>query len=337
MTSSKKRIAVLTSGGDAPGMNAAIRAVVRCGVANGFEVIGVERGYYGLMRGHFVEFTAQMIDDNLHRGGTMLRSARAEEFKTVEGRKVAVEHLKRAGVDGLVVIGGDGSFAGALELWRMGVKTVGIPATIDNDVNGTDVSIGFDTAVNTVIHAVNQLRDTAYSHDRVYVVEVMGRNSGYIALYSGLAVGADAILIPEFPEAVEALCSKIDQVHKAGKAHSIVIVAEGVAGGAGSARRFEDSAGFQIAKLISENTGHETRVTVLGHLQRGGSPTASDRLIASRLGEAAVRLLARGIGGRMVGIRGNDVVDLPLEEAIGRQKPINRDFYELANFLTAVM
>lgn len=337
MSLAKKRIAVLTSGGDAPGMNAAIRSVVRCGVASNLEVIGVERGYYGLMRGHFVEFTSRVIDENLHRGGTLLRSARAEEFKTEEGRQVAIDHLKRAGVEGLVVIGGDGSFAGALELWRMGVNTVGIPATIDNDIAGTDSSIGFDTAVNTVIYAVNQLRDTAYSHDRVYVVEVMGRDSGYIALYSGLAVGADAILIPEMPEEIHTLCAKLDQAHQAGKAHSIVIVAEGFVDGPSSDRRFEESAGFQVAKLIRENTGHETRVTILGHLQRGGSPSASDRLIASRLGEAAVRLITRGIGGRMVGIQGNRVVDAPLEDAISQTKPINREYYELASFLTAVM
>lgn len=328
---------MLTSGGDAPGMNAAIRSVVRCGHALGFDVIGVERGYYGLMRGHFVEFSAAVIEENLHRGGTLLRSARDDTFKTPEGRAKAIEHLKRAEVDGLVVIGGDGSFAGALALSREGVCTVGIPGTIDNDIAGTEISIGFDTAVNTVIQAVNQLRDTAYSHDRVYVVEVMGRNSGYIALYSGLASGADAILIPEIPEDLDNLCARLDEVHKAGKAHSIVIVAEGVGGVPSSTRRHEDSAGFRVAQYITEHSGHETRVTILGHLQRGGSPTASDRLLASRLGEAAVRLLANGVSGRMVGIQQSRVVDVPLEEAIGKPKPIDREYYELATYLTALV
>lgn len=337
MTPVKRRIAVLTSGGDAPGMNAAIRSVVRCGTALNFEVIGVERGYYGLMRGHFVEFSQSILDENLHRGGTLLRSARDDEFKTVEGRAKAINHLKDAGIEGLVVIGGDGSFAGAVALSQEGVPTVGIPGTIDNDIACTEYSIGFDTAVNTVIHAVNQLRDTAYSHDRVYVVEVMGRNSGYIALYSGLAVGADAIMIPEIPEDLDNLCEKIDQVHAAGKAHSIVIVAEGVGGSPSATQRHEESAGFRVAKYITENSGHEVRVTILGHLQRGGSPTANDRLLASRLGEAAVRLLSRGISGRMVGIHENRVVDVPLEDAIGHPKPINREYYDLATFLTAVI
>lgn len=318
-------------------MNAAIRSVVRCGNAHNFDVIGVERGYYGLMRGCFVEFSPAVLDENLHRGGTLLRSARSNEFKTPEGRAQAMRHLQEAGVDGLVVIGGDGSFAGALALAREGVLTVGIPGTIDNDIACTELSIGFDTAVNTVIHAVNQLRDTAYSHDRVYVVEVMGRNSGYIALYSGLAVGADAIMIPEIPEDLDNLCAKLDQVHNAGKAHSIVIVAEGVGGLPSSTRRHDESAGFRVAQYITENSHHETRVTILGHLQRGGSPTASDRLLASRLGEAAVRLISRGITGRMVGIQENRVVDVPLEDAIGHPKPINREYYELANFLTAVV
>ena len=337
MTQNRRRIAVLTSGGDAPGMNAAIRSVVLCGTALNFEVIGVERGYDGLMRGSFVEFSQRVLDENLHRGGTLLRSARSHEFMTREGRAQAIEHLRRAGIEGLVVIGGDGSFAGALALDREGMPTVGIPGTIDNDIACTDVSIGFDTALNTVIHAVNQLRDTAYSHDRVYVVEVMGRNSGYIALYSGLAVGAEAILIPEIPEDLDNLVAKIDQVHKAGKAHSIVIVAEGVGGVPSSPRRYEESAGFRVAQYISEHSHHETRVTILGHLQRGGSPTASDRLLASRLGEAAVRLLARGVSGRMVGIQQNRVVDVPLEDAIGKPKPIDREYYELASLLTAVV
>lgn len=337
MTQPRKRIAVVTSGGDAPGMNAAIRAVVRCGVANNFEVVGIERGYYGLIRGHFIEFSSVMVDDILHRGGTVLRSARAEEFKTPEGRQQAVDQMNKAGISGLVVIGGDGSLAGALELSRLGITTVGIPATIDNDIAGTDVSIGFDTAVNTVIDAVNQLRDTAYSHDRVYVVEVMGRNSGYIALYSGLAVGAEAILIPEKQPDFSAVCARLDKAHQAGKAHSIVVVAEGVGGDPQASRRIDESAAFQVASYITQNTSHETRVTILGHLQRGGSPTAGDRLLALRLGEAAMRLLSSGVGGRMVGIQADCVVDIPIDEALSQQKPINREYYELASFLTAVM
>lgn len=337
VTQSKQRLAVVTSGGDAPGMNAAIRAVVRCGVASGYEVWGVERGYYGLIRGHYEPFTVRSVDSILHRGGTVLRSAREESFKTAEGQMLAVQHLKEENISALIVIGGDGSLAGAETLAQQGIQVIGIPATIDNDIVGTETCIGFDTAINTVIHTVNQLRDTAYSHDRVYVVEVMGRDSGYIALYSGVAAGAEAILIPEEPIDLAEVCSRLDAAHENGKAHSIVIVAEGVGGTPQAARKMSESAGFRVASYINEHTDHETRVTILGHLQRGGSPTAGDRLLASRFGEKAVKLITQGVSGQMVAVQSGQVVNIPLRDVLNRVKPINREYYQLANSLTAIL
>lgn len=330
------KLAVLTSGGDAPGMNAAIRSVVRCGLAAGFDVVGVERGYYGLMRGDFVEFSPRTIDDIVHRGGTVLKSARADEFRTEEGRERALAHLRRAGITGLVAIGGDGTLRGALHLAKAGIPTIGIPGTIDNDIPCTDMSIGFDTAVNTVLNAVNHIRDTAVSHERVYVVEVMGRNSGYIALYAGLAAGAEAILIPEQPVDLVALCRRLERAQAMGKTHSIIIVAEGVGGDPVSGRTSDESAAFRVASEIHRITANETRVTVLGHLQRGGSPTAADRILANRFGEAAVRLLAQGHSGRMVGVQGNRIVDMPIEEALNMTRPIDEAYYDLADRLSAM-
>lgn len=333
-----KKVAILTSGGDAPGMNPAIRAAMRCAVAKGCEVVGVERGYHGLIYGSFIPFNVHDVDIMVHRGGTILKSARSDEFRTPEGRQKAVEELNKAGITGVIVIGGDGSFQGAQHLDRLGIPVIGIPGTIDNDIAGTDYSIGFDTAVNTVVEAVNKIRDTASSHERISVVEVMGRRAGYIALNSGLAAGAEAILIPEMPVDLTALSQRLQRAYEIGKAHSIVIVAEGVhdvpeldddsAAGA--------SIAFRIADRITRLTSYETRVTVLGHLQRGGSPTAADRILASRLGWAAVDLLMQGASGRMVGVQNDQIVDLTLQEALDGEKQIDRELYNLADLLAAM-
>lgn len=333
---SEGKWAVLTSGGDAPGMNAAIRSVVRCGLAAGFDVVGVERGYQGLMRGDFVEFSPRTIDDIVHRGGTILKSARSDEFRTNQGRERALAHMRRAGITGLVAIGGDGTFRGALHLSHAGMPTIGVPGTIDNDIPCTDMTIGFDTAVNTVINAINHIRDTAVSHERVYVVEVMGRNSGYLALYSGLAAGAEAILIPEEPIDLDAVSRRLERAQAMGKTHSIIIVAEGVGGDPVSGRSSDESAAFRVASEINRKTNNETRVTVLGHLQRGGSPTAADRILANRMGEAAVRLLMQGASGRMVGVQGNRIVDMPIDQALKMTRPIDRAYYDLADRLSAM-
>lgn len=325
-----KRIGVLTSGGDAPGMNAAIRAVVRTALAKGVEVIGVERGYLGLLRGEFRELTSQSVSDIVHRGGTVLKSARSERFQTEEGLSQGIACLRDAGIEGLVVIGGDGSFRGALALTRRGVPCVGVPATIDNDIGCTDASIGFDTAVNTVIDGINKIRDTATSHERTYVVEVMGRNSGYIALWSGLAGGAESILIPEVPYDIDEVCQRIIASHDAGKTHSIIVVAEGLLG---DPHARAESTGFLIGRLIREKTGFEVRVTVLGHLQRGGNPTAADRILALRLGSRAAELVIDGEGGKMVGAVHNEVVAFDIETALSQSKQINLAYHRLSEIL----
>ncbi|MCG0274804.1 MAG: 6-phosphofructokinase [Thermosediminibacteraceae bacterium] len=317
-----KRIAVLTSGGDAPGMNAAIRAVVRSAIYNGMEVYGIRRGYAGLLSADFVEMDLRTVGDIIHRGGTILRTARSEEFKTPEGMEKALENLKTLGIEGLVVIGGDGSFRGAIELSKRGVATIGIPATIDNDIPFTDYSIGFDTAINTVVEAVNKIRDTATSHERTFIIEVMGRESGHIALYSGLACGAETILVPEIPYTIEDVCEKVVTGLKRGKLHTIIILAEG----AGNA--------FDVGKKIKDITGFETRVTVLGHLQRGGTPTAFDRILASQMGGKAVELLKSGLSNKMVGWVRGELVVTDLEKILTTQKTFNKELFELANILS---
>ncbi|MCF6094275.1 6-phosphofructokinase [Microaerobacter geothermalis] len=317
-----KRIAVLTSGGDAPGMNAAIRAVVRRGIFNNLEIFGVRHGYQGLMEGSFVPLELGSVGDIIHRGGTILYSARSEKFKTEEGQKSALDQLKGNGIEGLIVIGGDGSFRGALQLTKKGFPTIGIPGTIDNDIPCTDFTLGFDTAVNTVIDAIDKIRDTATSHERTYVIEVMGRDAGDIALWSGLAGGAESILIPEAETNLDDLCQRLIQGHKRGKKHSIIIVAEGV------------SSGSEIGNLIRERTGFETRVTVLGHIQRGGSPSAFDRLLGSRMGAEAVDLLLAGEAGVMVGIQNNHMIAVPFEEALSQTHQPSLDLYDLARTLS---
>lgn len=318
-----KRIAVLTSGGDAPGMNAAVRAVTRKAIFEGLEVYGVYNGYQGLIEGDLVELNLGSVGDIIQRGGTFLRSARCPEFRTEEGRAKAVEQLKKYHIDALVVIGGDGSYRGAQKLTELGFPTIGLPGTIDNDIPGTDATIGFDTALNTALDAIDKIRDTASSHERTYVIEVMGRDAGDIALYAGLAGGAESILVPERPEDLSSIVERINSGVARGKKHSIVVVAEG----AGSAE--------EVGKLIAEKTNSETRVTILGHIQRGGSPTAADRVLASRMGAYAIDILLEGKAGRVVGIRAGKMMDLDIDEALDHNKhTIDMQLIDLSNQLS---
>ncbi|GKU81549.1 6-phosphofructokinase [Niallia sp. NCCP-28] len=317
-----KRIGVLTSGGDAPGMNAAIRAVVRKAIYHDIEVIGVVGGYAGLISGNFKKLEVGSVGDIIHRGGTFLFSARCEEFKTKEGQQKGIEQLKKHNIDGLVVIGGDGSYMGAKALTEQGYPCVGVPGTIDNDIPGTEFTIGFDTALNTVIDAIDKIRDTATSHERTFIIEVMGRNAGDIALWAGLAGGAETILIPEETYNLEEIITRLKKGSERGKKHSIIVVAEGV------------NSGVEIGRQIEENTDFDTRVSVLGHMQRGGSPTAADRVLASRLGSYAVELLLEGKGGRAVGIEKNELVDYDIIEALGRKHTIDNNLYQLSKELS---
>ena len=327
-----KRIAVLTSGGDAPGMNACIRSVVRTALYHGVQIYGVYKGYQGLINGDFIELTSKSVGDILQRGGTILRSARSEQFKTEEGREKAVANLKKFEIEGLIVIGGDGSFRGAQRLEQYGIRTVGVPATIDNDIACTDYAIGFDTAVNTVLDALNKIRDTASSHARTYIVEVMGRNAGYIALTAGLAGGAEEILIPELEYDLDEVCEKVKQTHQAGKSHCIILVAEGllgdpILGGGGS-----DGSAFRVGKYILEKTGFETRITILGHIQRGGTPTAQDRILATMFGAKAVEVLLTGESSKLIGIIGNKIRVFDIEEGLAMKKDIDLEQLKLAEF-----
>ena len=315
-----KSIAVLTSGGDAPGMNAAVRAVVRTACQRGIKVYGVDRGYTGLIKGDVHEMNLRSVSDIITRGGTILYSARCPEFKTEEGIQKAVDTCKRVGIDGMVIIGGDGSFRGARDLSLRGIPCIGLPGTIDNDISCTDYTIGYDTCLNTIVQMVDRIRDTSESHDRCTVVEVMGRGAGYLALESGIAVGATSILVPEVQYDIERdIIARIREFQKTGKRHFIVIVAEGVGGTA------------EIAKKIEAETGVESRATILGHVQRGGSPTARDRIMASQMGSRAVDLLTQGIGNRVVGIRDNKIVDFDIFEALKMTKTIDMKDYELAH------
>jgi len=317
-----KRIAVMTSGGDSPGMNAAIRAVVRVAMHEEVEVWGIYNGYAGMYEDKMVKLDSRSVGDILHRGGTFLGTARCEEFKTAEGRKQAYEVLKRHDIEGVVVIGGDGSMTGAELLSDLGIAVVGLPGTIDNDIWGTDYTIGFDTATNTVIDAINKLRDTASSHGRVIVLEVMGRNSGWIAMTAGLAGGAEHILIPEMSIDLDDLCEKLTQSHQSGKKYSVVVVAEG----AGSA--------IEIGNKIIKDTGLDTRVSILGHIQRGGSPSVYDRILASTLGERATLALISGISNVMFGSKNGGVVTIDFADAIGHKRTIDTSMFRLANLLS---
>ncbi|TDQ39136.1 6-phosphofructokinase [Aureibacillus halotolerans] len=317
-----KRIGVLTSGGDSPGMNAAIRSVVRKAIYSNIEVYGIYYGYAGMIEGNIKKLEIGSVGDIIHRGGTMLYTARTEEFKTEAGRAKGIEQLNKHGIEGVVVIGGDGSFQGAKKLTEAGYPCIGVPGTIDNDIPGTDFTIGFDTALNTIIDAIDKIRDTATSHERTYVIEVMGRHAGDLALWAGLADGAETILIPEAPYDMEEIITRLQNGHKRGKKHSIIVVAEGC------------ESGVAFGKKIEEATKFETRVSVLGYIQRGGSPTAGDRVLASRLGAKAVDLLLEGKKGRMVGIQQNKLVDHDILEALSQKHTVDMDMYTLSKELS---
>lgn len=318
-----KTIGVLTSGGDAPGMNAAMRAVVRVGSYHNLRVMGIKRGYNGLMNGDMVEMDARSVSDVLQRGGTRLFTARCPEFKEPAGVKKAYEIAKVFGLDGLVVIGGDGSFRGAKELCAVGLPTVAIPATIDNDIDCSEYTIGYDTCLNTVIEAVDKIRDTSASHDRCSVIEVMGRNAGYIAANAAIACGADVVLVPEYEWSFdEDVIRPILASKSRGKRHSIVVVAEGIGGV------------IELAKEIEDKTGMESRATILGHVQRGGSPTVRDRVTASRMGAHAVELLLQGNANRIVCMKNGEITDIGIEEGLSLKKKLPNELVELAKQLS---
>ena len=321
MVKNIKRIGVLTSGGDASGMNATIRAVTRYAKYKSLEVIGFYEGFKGLIANNFIELTVENVGGIIDRGGTILYSARSQEFKTEEGMKKAIENLNKNQVDGLIVIGGDGSFRGVHDLYLRGVKAVGIPATIDNDIAGTDYSIGFDTALNVIISLLSKIRDTAFSHDRLFVIEVMGRNSGLIAINAGLACAADYILIPEVEVDLVKIANSIKN-HRKGKRHTLIIVAEGAAKAS------------DVAASIKLLVGHEVRVSVLGYIQRGGFPSALDRLLAAQFGKKAVDLLLKGESDCMTAIQGKKILPVPLEYVMNNKKDVSRELYQLAHILS---
>lgn len=318
-----KTIGVLTSGGDAPGMNAAIRAVVRKAIANGMTVKGIKKGYQGLLQEEIYEMSPRDVSDTIQRGGTILRTARCEEFKTEEGQKKAAEICKKHGIEGLVVIGGDGSYRGAQKLAAHGINTIGVPGTIDLDIACTEYTIGFDTAVNTAMQAIDKVRDTSSSHERCSIIEVMGRNAGYIALWCGVANGAEDILLPEKYEYNEQeIINNIIANRKKGKTHHIIINAEGIGHSTSMARRIEAA------------TGMETRATILGYMQRGGSPTCKDRFYASMMGAYAADLLAEGKSDRVVGYQHGEFVDFDIDDALAMQKEISEYQYEVSRLLS---
>lgn len=323
-----KTIGVLTSGGDAPGMNAAIRAVVRTAIENNMHVLGINNGYDGLMKGDVVEMNLRSVSNIINRGGTILRSARSEGFKTEAGQKKAAEMCRALGIEGLVVIGGDGSFRGAQALAKQGVVCVGIPGTIDNDIACCDYTIGYDTCMNTIMEMVDRVRDTSASHDRCSVIEVMGRRAGYLALNAGIAVGATAILIPEVEfDLKRDVFDRIRRTQRTGKKHFLVIVAEGIP--ADGIISVDD-----LAKAIEEETGVESRAMVLAHVQRGGTPTVRDRVVASQMGYHAVNLLLKGIGNRVVAMQKDQIVDFDIFEALNMKKHIDMELYKMANMIS---
>lgn len=318
-----KRIGVLTSGGDSPGMNAAIRAVVRCGIDKGLEVYGIQRGYEGLIDGEIEEMDRNSVGDIMQRGGTMLKTARSERFRTEEGVDRAIAMLDTFGVEGLVVIGGDGTLHGAADLTRKGIKVMGLPGTIDNDLGYTDFTIGFDTAVTTVLEAISKIRDTSSSHERTTVIEVMGRRCGDIALFAGLAGGAEDILVPELPYDVTALCKKIVMSANRGKQHSIIIKAEGV-----------DITTQELVDEIEKRTGRETKMVILSYLQRGGSPTMRDRILATLCGSKAVDLLKEDSESKAIGTEDGAIVSFDLLEALEQTRELDMEMYDLIGVLS---
>ncbi len=316
-----KSIGVLTSGGDAPGMNAAVRAVTRAAIFNGIKVHGIYRGYKGLITDEIEEFQTDSVSNIIQRGGTVLKSARCEQFTTSDGRRMAFENIQRRGIEGLVVIGGDGSHRGASEFaTEFNIPVVGIPATIDNDLDGTDVTIGYDTALNTIMDAMDKIRDTASSHERLFFVEVMGRNCGYLALNSAIAAGAEAAIIPEISMEKDQLAELIDQGFRKNKNSSMVLVAESpITGGA-----------YNLAERVkAQYPQYDVRVTILGHLQRGGSPTAQDRILASRMGVAAVQAFQEYQRNIMIGVRENEIVYVPFKRAVKQERPISKELLEV--------
>ena len=313
-----RRIGILTSGGDAPGMNAAIRAVTRAALANGFEVMGIKDGYRGLVEGNYIPMDKSTVSDILNRGGTVLGSARLTEFKDLEIQKKAVQTLQNAKIDAVVVIGGDGSYRGAMALSKLGMNCIGLPGTIDNDIPGTDFTIGFDTALNTVVEAVDKLRDTSSSHHRCSVVEVMGNRCGDLAVWAAISCGAEIVITPETGYDELDVLERLRYLDKAvKKRHAIVVISEKIADV------------DELARKISQNTGFAGRATVLGHVQRGGSPSPRDRVLASMLGEKAVDLLMDGVGGHCVGMIDNKVTSMPIEEALSSPRHSRKDLYRL--------
>ena len=327
MSKKVNKIAILTSGGDAPGMNATIRAVVRTGVYMGLQVYGIMRGYSGMMEDDIFEMEGKTVANIIQRGGTILKSARCKEFHTPEGRQKAYNNLKKRGIDGLVVIGGDGSFTGAMKLQNeFDLPVIGLPGTIDKDLYGTDYTIGFDTACNTAVEAIDKIRDTADAHDRLFIVEVMGRHAGYIALHSGIATGAETILIPEAATNIEDVIASLSEKEKRKKLVNIIVVAEGDAFGGAN----------EVAKIVRERLPNfDTKVSILGHMQRGGAPSCLDRLVASRMGFHAVEALIAGKSNVMVGIINNEIVYTPLEVAIREKHAIDENWLRIVKILAS--
>ncbi len=320
-----KRIAVMTSGGDSPGMNAAIRAVVRTGMETGMEVYGVRQAYTGLINGDFELLTSVEVSGILQRGGTILQTARNDEFRTIQGQRRALRRLNEKGVEALVVIGGNGSLTGALALHNLGFPTIGIPGSIDNDIYGTDMSIGVDSALNTILDALDRLRDTASSHQRAFLIEVMGRNCGYLALMGSILGGAEIVVTPEREVSMEEVKKSLEDAYVRGKSHAIAVIAEG------APYKVTDLAEF-LKK--SGDVGFEIRLTILGHIQRGGSPSAFDRLLATRMGVKAVHAIEEGVSGQMVAVSGREMKTIPLEEAVSQLRPIGDHYFEMARFLS---
>ncbi|HCO70571.1 MAG TPA: 6-phosphofructokinase [Mesotoga infera] len=318
-----KKVGVLTSGGDSPGMNAAIRAAVRTAQTDEIAVVGIRRGYSGLLDEEFVDMDYSSVGGIMEKGGTVLRSSRCEEFKTEEGRARAAEVLRNNHIEALIVIGGEGSLSGAkLLMEENGIPVVGIPGTIDNDIAMTDMCIGVDTCLNTCVETIQKLKDTASSHERAFVVEVMGRNSGYVALASGIAVGAEAIIVPELPVDYESIAERIWNERKRGKINCIIVVAEGA------------SSAYTVARHVEHRIGYETRITILGHIQRGGSPTAFDRVLASRMGYASIKVLEKEEGGLMMALKGGKIAAVPLEEVLSNKRTLDVELVEMAKILS---
>jgi 6-phosphofructokinase 1 len=318
-----RTIGVMTSGGDAPGMNPGIRAVVRAGLAQGYRVVGIEDGYEGMLHGKFREMGPRDVGGILQRGGTILRTARSMEFKTPQGQRQAIRQLNNANIDAVVILGGDGSLSGGYALSQQGVPVVGIPASIDNDIFGSDMCIGVDTALNTIVDAIDKLRDTASSHNRAFLVETMGRACGYLAVQAGIITGAEMVIVPEVETPFEDVATAVDDSYKRGKTHAIIVVAEGAKMNA-----------TEIANRITElDLGFDTRVTVLGHVQRGGKPTAFDRFLSTRFGMKAVEFVSMGQFGMMTGLDGREIVPIPLQQVISRQRTLSQEYLKMAKIL----